>query len=293
MSKTIATHDGKFHADDVFAVAFLLLLEKEATVTRTRDGKEIGTADIVVDVGGVYDEAGNRFDHHQKGGAGVRQNGIPYASFGLVWKKYGKELCQTEEVAHRVEQVLVVSVDANDNGVDLSLPTTSGVSSYELADVVRAYIPTWLETVATDMDTSFGTAVSFAKQLINREIRRAEATIAGQRKVTEAYESSSDKRLVILEGDYSWKDILAAYPEPLYVVHPQGDTWRVYAVRDNPHQFVNRKDLPEGWAGLREEELRKVAGVPDAVFCHRNRFMAVARSREGALALAQKALMSS
>ena len=62
------------------------------------------------------------------------------------------------------------------------------------------------------------------------------------------------------------------------------------AVRDNPHQFKNRKDLPAEWAGLRDAELARVTGVADAVFCHRNRFMAVARTKEGAVALAKLAL---
>ncbi|MEK7088001.1 MAG: MYG1 family protein, partial [Patescibacteria group bacterium] len=44
---------------------------------------------------------------------------------------------------------------------------------------------------------------------------------------------------------------------------------------------------------LRDAKLAEVTGVPDAVFAHRNRFMAVARSKEGAIALAKLALQSS
>ena len=49
-------------------------------------------------------------------------------------------------------------------------------------------------------------------------------------------------------------------------------------------------DLPEAWAGLSGDELREVTGVPDAVFCHKGRFIAVAESGEGALDLADAAL---
>ena len=49
----IVTHDGKFHADDVFAVATLLLVFPGATVTRTRDEGLIKGADAAVDVGGI------------------------------------------------------------------------------------------------------------------------------------------------------------------------------------------------------------------------------------------------
>jgi len=50
--------------------------------------------------------------------------------------------------------------------------------------------------------------------------------------------------------------------------------------------------LPSAWAGLRDAELQKVSGVEDAVFCHRALFTAVARSKEGAIKLAQIALQS-
>src|SRR3989344_2675707 len=88
--KLIVVHDGGFHADDVFSVAALLLyLSGDAKVVRTRDPRIIESGDFVVDVGGVYDAERNRLDHHQTGGAGARTNGIPYAAFGLVWKKFG------------------------------------------------------------------------------------------------------------------------------------------------------------------------------------------------------------
>ena len=291
MSQTIITHDGKFHADDVFAVAALLCLTPQGKVLRTRDTKSIAGGDFVVDVGGVYDEKTNRFDHHQVGGAGVRQHAdavIPYAAFGLVWKKFGEKLAGTVEIAKRVDAVLVAPIDANDNGIDLSTPAIQGVSTYEMSDAIRAFIPTWQEDA--DINASFNEAVGFAKRIIGREIKRAEAVVAGKRKVEEAYAVSADKRLIVLDEDYSWKDTLAKFPEPLYVVHPQNETWRLYCVRDNPHLFANRKDLPAAWAGLRDSHLEKVTGVLGAIFAHRNRFMAVAKSKEGALALAKQAL---
>lgn len=291
MSKTVVTHDGKFHADDVFAVAALLLAEPTATVVRTRDEATIGRADIVVDVGGVYDETHNRFDHHQSEGAGGRGNKIPYAAFGLVWKKFGRELCESEEVARRVDEVLVTPIDANDNGIDLSVPAEADLWSYTIADAVRAFVPTWLEKNA-DIDAAFLEAVSFATRVILREIARAKAMIAGEGEVRKAYAEAEDKRLIVLDGDFSWKDTLAKLPEPLFVVHPQDGTWRLYCVRDNPRQFRNRKNLPESWAGLRDAKLAQMTGVGDAVFCHRNRFMAVAKSKQSAIRLAQIALSS-
>ncbi len=63
----IATHNGKFHADEVFAISLLRRLERfaEAEIIRTRDTELLKTADVVVDVGGQYDPATDRYDHHQ------------------------------------------------------------------------------------------------------------------------------------------------------------------------------------------------------------------------------------
>jgi uncharacterized UPF0160 family protein len=258
-------------------------------VVRTRDGREIAAADIVVDVGGVYDETRNRFDHHQIGGAGTRGNGVPYAAFGLVWKQFGATLAKNADSAMRVDALLVTPIDASDNGIDLATPVDAARPPYTIADAIRAFNPTWLEKDA-DRDSAFSKAVAFAQEIISREVKRAQALCAGAAQVERAYAASGDKRLVTLDEDFSWKDILAKYPEPLYVVHPQNGTWRLYCVRDNPNLFKNRKDLPETWAGLRDEKLTRVTGVRDAVFCHRNRFMAVAKTREDALALAKLAL---
>jgi len=289
----IVTHDGKFHADDVFAVATLLLVFPGATVTRTRDEGLIKGADAAVDVGGIYDEETNRFDHHQKEGAGVRENGIPFAAFGLVWKRFGEALSKDRKVAYHVEETLVSPIDANDNGVDLETPGPvgigAGVFTYTIVDAIRAFDPTWLEEDHAS-DAAFAEATLFAKRIIEREIKRGEGKKKGEEKVIELYEHAKDKRLIVLPHAYSWKDTLCKFPLPLFVVHPQNGTWRVCAVRDNPHVFVNRKDLPAEWAGLRDRELSRLTGVEGSVFCHRNRFMAVAESKEGAIALANLAL---
>ena len=81
-------------------------------IIRTRDEEAISNADYVFDVGGIYDEDKNRFDHHQKDGAGKRENGIEYASFGLVWRKFGIKLCVDTKVVDLVDKILVAPIDA-------------------------------------------------------------------------------------------------------------------------------------------------------------------------------------
>ena len=102
---------------------FFFFLEKKKQkfkIIRTRDEKIITSGDYVFDVGGVYDPETNRFDHHQVGGAGKHSNGIEYASFGLVWAKYGVIVSGGEKEAKIIEDKLVSPIDANDNGMTLS-----------------------------------------------------------------------------------------------------------------------------------------------------------------------------
>ena len=44
-----------------------------------------------------------------------------------------------------------------------------------------------------------------------------------------------------------------------------------------------RHPQPQKWAGLLDEELKKVTGIPGAIFCHKGRFISVWESKEDAL----------
>jgi uncharacterized UPF0160 family protein len=292
----IVTHSGSFHTDEVFAVATLTLLlgEKNCEVVRTRDVDVMATGDYVVDVGGEYSFEKKIFDHHQKGGAGTRENGVPYSSFGLVWKHYGAELCASKRAAEIIDERLVTPVDASDNGIETYEIKSEHFRPYILHNVIEVFRPTWKEQEeGLTFDEQFDELVEVARALLLREIRNAQDIETGDGIVREIYEKSEDKRIVIIEGQYPWEYILSQYPEPLFVVKPapEGGEWRVKAVRSEPtSSFENRKDLPAEWAGKTGEELARVSGVSDARFCHNKRFIAVAGSKEGALQLAKIAV---
>lgn len=284
--KNIVIHNDRFHADDVFAVATLSLLFGDVNITRTRDERLFESADFVLDVSGIYDRE-KYFDHHQKEGAGKRDNGIPYASFGLVWNHFGQKLCESLEAHQIVDDKLVQTVDAGDNGC-LIYESLEDYSVYGISDMVEAFNPSWKEDA--DYDTQFIKALEIAKKILEREIKRANDKASAIPLVLEAYEKSSDKRILVLEEFMPFKEVLSEKEEVLYVVSPSklDDSWRVNAIQSEA--FVNKKDLPKEWAGLRDEELQKVSGVSDARFCHRNLFMAVAGSKEGAIKLAELAV---
>jgi len=291
--KILVTHNDRFHADDVFATATLsILLDGNIKVIRTRDEEWFRKGDFVYDVGGEYDPSREKFDHHQKGGAGVRDNGIPYAAFGLIWKKYGEKVCGSKEIADRIDQSWVQGIDAHDNGLDIYELNNKEVAPITIESIFGLHRPTWKEE--QDYDKAFFKLVKYAIELLSRKIVKVRDSIEAELFVDQAYKSAEDKRVIVLDRNYPWSDILIKYPEPLYVLFPRqsNNTWMIGCVRKEKKSFENRKSFPESWAGLRDQDLAKVTGVPDSVFCHNARFLAVAKSKEGAIALANKALLA-
>lgn len=297
--KKLVTHNGSFHTDDIFAAATLaILLEKKGEtfeIIRTRDEEIIknGKEDeqYVFDIGGVYDEDKNRFDHHQVGGAGKRDNAIEYASFGLVWKKFGIELTGSNEATQLIDKRLASPVDAHDNGLDL-VEKKYEIFPYLIQDFFRVMRPTWRETDA-QMDQMFSKSVSVAKEILLREIIHAKDTILSNQAIVSIYNNTEDKRIIIFDKNYPSSEILSRLAEVLFVIYPkENDSWGIKAVRKDSKSFDNKKNFPASWSGLRDEELVKISGVSDAIFCHRNLFMAVAKSKEGAVKLAQIAVES-
>ncbi len=294
--KILVTHSGSFHSDDIFATAVLsFVLEKEGQefeVIRTRDPETIKNADFVYDVGGIYDETINRFDHHQVGGAGKDESGIEYSSFGLVWKKFGKDLCGSEKIANMIRRKLVAPIDGPDNGMDIYTPNFENISPYTIQSYFFSIQPTWRED-GSNIDKLFLECVETARAILKREMTLATDLIYAEDKVMEIYNNTEDKKILVLDSHYPFDDILFKIPEPLFIIYPRPDnTWGIRAVRANPKSFKNRKDFPSTWAGLKDEELQKMTGVDDAVFCHRALFLCVAKSKEGAIKLAQIAVES-
>jgi uncharacterized UPF0160 family protein len=288
----VATHDGSLHADEVFAIAALSLLGEPVEIVRTRDEAALAAADARVDVGFRSDPERGDFDHHQREGAGERPNGIRYASFGLVWRHHGARIAGDAEVAERVDQSLVQGVDANDTGQEIVNPLIDGVWPMTVSGVIGAFNPTWEEELTREEeDRRFAEAVVLATRILEREIAAARAGRRARRLVEEAVARAEDPRVVVLDDNIPWKEVVVTQaPEALYVVYPKRQGWGLEAVPRELGSFDNRRDLPETWAGLDGPQLAHVTGVDDALFCHAQRFLAVARSREAIDALAAQAL---
>lgn len=289
----VATHSGSFHADELLALAVLARVHGELEIVRSRDADALAAAAARVDVGLRHDPASGDFDHHQRGGAGERANGIRYASLGLVWQAFGAAACGGDVgVAALVDESLVQGVDAADTGQTIAEPLVEGVMQMTVSHVLAGYNPTWEEP---DDDAAtrvrFDQALAVAAGILEREIASAASIARADREVAAAVTAAQDPRIVVLERGMPWHRAIHRHaPAALFVVVPKSSGWGVQAVPQALGQYANRLDLPAAWAGLQGAELATVTGVQDSVFCHAARFLAVARSQAGALRLAHKAI---
>jgi len=296
--KICITHSGAFHADDLFATAVLSISNNgNIKIIRTRDPKIIPTGDYIYDVGGIYDVEKNKFDHHQKNGAGTRENGIPYAALGLVWKHFGLTICGNDsEVWKVIEDKIVTPIDAIDNGVDIIVPKFKDVIPYGIEQPFLIYSPTW-EEENLDIDKIFKEQVSKIIVLLKREISVARSEVKGKKIILEAYKKSINKKIIEIEYSFPrflYQKVLSSLPEPIYIVYPSGhsEIWKVEAIRKDFSTMDSRKLLPRSWWGFlgNDPKLKEISGVKDVLFCHKNGFLSMAGSREGARKLAEIAL---
>ncbi len=282
---TIGTHSGSFHSDDVFAVAALQLLlgVKNTEVIRTRDEAVLASLDYVLDVGGVYDHEAKRYDHHQLG-VPVRENGLPYAAFGLIWKHYGEALCGSAAVAESIERQLVLPIDAGDNGISLYTAVSEDLPPFGLYQFVRPFAPAWGSDAS--YDAGFREVVAIARRVLELSIVRAKAERSLQEYIKEVYEAAQEKFCLVFERSVP-SGALLEYPEVKVVVTPdessEAGNWKVTCVQKGFEKIEGGVLFPEAWAGLRDEALATVSQIPDAVFCHKGRFFFVAGSKESAL----------
>lgn len=289
----VATHDGSFHADEVFALAALTLLGEPVEIVRTRDREEMDACDLRVDVGFAYDPAAGHFDHHQRDFAEVRENGVGYASFGLVWREFGARVCGGDaELAAGLDASLVSAIDANDTGQHVFSALIEGVRPLTVNGVVGALNPRWDESLSPEAERArFDQAVALAAGILEREVASAAAGLRAARMVRDAIAAAPDPRVIELGDNVPWKSVVVPEaPTALYVIYPKRQGWGLEAVPRELGSFDNRLDLPEQWGGLDGPALASVTGVDDALFCHTKRFLCVARSREGIGELARQAL---
>jgi len=276
----LVTHSGRFHADEVFAISMVKMVE-DRQIVRSRDDEVIKQADIVLDVGAEYNPETLRFDHHQNSFTEERPDGIPFATAGLIWRHYAtrifhsKGLTDEYEVAFAtkwVDDKLISDIDAVDNGLYQEDPRPS----------VSLLIAMMNESSdePEKQDIAFNNAIELTSGILENFIKAAmkEAEVVVE---LEEYAKSVTDGILILDKNLPFKDFIRSHPEITRVVYPRSEEqFGVYCNGMENH-------LPEKFRGLRDSELNQVSGLDDTIFCHKSGFMSVTLSLESALFMAR------
>ncbi|KAJ6575145.1 GAMM1 protein [Mycena capillaripes] len=322
-TKVIGTHNGTFHCDEALAV-FLLrqtAAYRDSEVKRTRDPAVLETCDIVVDVGAVYDESKQLFDHHQRGFTEVFGHGFEtkLSSAGLVFKHFGKEVIANKTQLPlddpkvttlwlKMYKQFIEAIDGIDNGIS-QYPSDikpKYKSSTDLGSRVASLNPVWNQPSSPAiLDAQFAKASQLTgEEFLGKLNYYANAWLPARDLLNGSIEASKQidltGKIIVFEQFLPWKEHLfdfeaeLAIPESdkaIYVVYPdEGGNWRVQAVPVSSESFESRKALPEAWRGLRDDTLSAASGIEGCVFVHASGFIGGNKTREGAMQLAKAAL---
>lgn len=257
------THSGKFHTDDVFSTALLKILNPEFTTER-------GFAVPEEFDGIVYDIGLGKFDHHQQERR-VRENGVPYAAFGLLWEEYGSLLVGEEE-AVRFDEKFIQPLDQNDN---LGTPNS-------IAEVISVFNPPWDYVVSSDV--AFFEAVDMAYLILKKEIEHIKS-IGRAKDVVMKGIHHAENGIMYLSRSAPWKKFVKdAETDIQFVVFPSsrgGYCAQAVPDEENPDQL--KIPFPEQWRGREAEELPSISGVETLKFCHNSGFLLSTHTKEDAI----------
>ena len=269
---TAFTHSGKFHADDVFSSALLLYLNPEIRIIRGNKVPE--------DFDGiVFDIGRGRYDHHQKDSR-IRENGIPYAAFGLLWEKLGPEILG-EELALKFDESFVQPLDINDNTGEKN----------ELATLIGNFNPTW--DAQGGNDEAFFQAVSVAGMILENKFERYLGNERADKRVEEILE---EHQKAILSGEKSKEEArILILPEFVpcqkrlsetdiaFVIFPSNRGGYCIQPQKKEYSLNYKCSFPVEWLGLENEELVAATGLSSAGFCHKGGFLMTTGTLEDAV----------
>ena len=296
----LVTHSGGFHADELLSSVILTRLFPQAKIVRSRAPDWITpSADrIIYDVGGAYDAETHIFDHHQRG-APLREDGQPYSSFGLIWKHYGHQYltaygvpeAHIEAIHTSFDTGFVLPIDLMDNGA-LSPATAGLLAGLTLPALLETLKPVFDNNDPEADDLAFHAALAIARSFVEASIGKKAAKLRAESLVLDAIEKTGEGRVLELPLGMPFRPavVKAGADHLLFVVHPRDKDWCLTGIRRADDGFVVRADLPAAWAGLTNSDLETASGVEGATFCHNGRFIAAAKTREAALAMAEIAV---
>ncbi len=277
------THAGNFHADDIFSTVFLEKLYKDMSLIRLKEYQD-DKSKLAYDIGlGPFDHHGSSYD--QK-----RANNIHYCSFGLLWRKYGKEYLKKEQIKNYetvfqiFDELLVTQIDAFDNG---EYTIDAPFNIYTLSLLIEQFRPKFKES--KDENECFLEAVDFARVIFDKIIADAITKSEVIEQIKKLKDTIKDKILILDEYIPYEYALFKLNLDVDFVIYPSNrGGYAAHTVPTKYKGFISRIPFKKEWAGKRDEELRAISGVKTAKFCHRNCFLITAETKEDALELVLK-----
>ena len=249
-------HNGRFHADDVFSTVLLgKVFGPVISLARISDIPDEIDPNVI-----IYDIGGGRFDHHQSGGNGSRPNGIPYASFGLLWIAFGKTFCEQYDLDYEYIfpefDKFIEGIDAYDNGWFHNKTPIQNISN-----CIALFNSTWEDCEASDNNAAFARAADFAEIVFDNVIS---SIVSRSHAFTEL-----SKTLKTADSDTLYLSRYIPYsacPELIgrinFIVYPSERGGYNLQIINRHYSF--HPDL----LGLTGKELRIKTGIKSAIFVH-------------------------
>lgn len=261
------THNGRFHADDVFSAALLEILNPDIHISRVPSIPENFS-------GLVFDLSNGTFDHHNSN-MKYRDNGVPYASFGLLWKEYGHTLV-SKSAAKTFDESFIQPLDSQDNYGGNNM----------LCRAITQANPKW--DSLDDPDECFFKVVEWAKFILCNEIESMNSTERAVKIVKEAL-ANHNNGIVTLHIGVPWKSTLI--PEPVFfVIYPSArGGFNAQAVPKSIDSNECKMYFPKTWRG-QTDELAEISGIPNLIFCHSSGYLISANSVEAATKACEAAI---
>ncbi|XP_024873798.1 UPF0160 protein MYG1, mitochondrial-like [Temnothorax curvispinosus] len=316
----IGTKDGPFHCAEVLACALLKLLPqyKNASIVRSQDRSVLDNCDIVVGVGGEYDSPRHRYDHHvrefqESVSTIIKKSGYNWtnrlSSAGLIYCHFGHDILKrilsdvtkdiledtiVDEIFKIIYDTFIQEIDAIDNNGQIYRSITDLSARVSRLNYQDENIETQFEKAIALAQNEFLEIFHVTKNIWLPSIIDMRCAIENRFEVDSSGEIVMVPQLSRCQNMWRFVFYLAeemnVSPSIKYAISKTGNSYRIRCMPDSRVSSERAMLLPEAWGGLKSDALVKVCGIEGAIRVDSNRKTGVHKTKDGAMAMARKAL---
>lgn len=250
----VKTHDGVFHADEVFCTALLRYVTGlEIAVIRSRETENCEFF--------IYDVGGGDFDHHQCDEFRQDETGI-FASFGKLWCTLGRTIKGLREEAWKeIDALFVEAIDFTDN-TGIMNPVNYFINSFRTVEGIDGEA----------FDKAVEIAYSMLSSIIQAGLIKSKELDDFEAEIEKSKRENSNSNVIELSRHYNVsRDAYIKY-NIAWIMYPNRGCYNI--------QAVGKELLPENKRGL--------SATGDIVFTHKGGWLGSAKSKEAALKLLEE-----